>query len=320
MPAKAKKQKLAPINYEDRRTYIGSSDVGTIFGVNPWKSRLELYEEKTGLIAPTYSTEQEKRLRRGKFLEPWALKMLEEEKNIFAVKHNQRYVDEECAWMSCEVDFEFMADDGLQNGEIKTVNVFAARDWGLENSDEIPLSYALQAHYGLMVAPGKRQRTLVVALIGADDLRCYEVWRDEELHAAIRRKVLEFWMCVQTRTPPPPVTADDMNRVLARMDGYVVLGDESVWNKIAELKKLKAQIKECNEKKEEIETEIKRYVYLNAAADADPKVKTWIIHGADGNKLLTVAQRHRSGYTVDATDYIECRLAGGNNARSNRNT
>ena len=37
---------------ENRSGYIGGSDIGTIMGVNPWKSPYTLWAEKTGLVQP----------------------------------------------------------------------------------------------------------------------------------------------------------------------------------------------------------------------------------------------------------------------------
>ena len=37
---------------EHRKKYIGGSDVGAILGLNSWKSNVQLWEEKTGLVIP----------------------------------------------------------------------------------------------------------------------------------------------------------------------------------------------------------------------------------------------------------------------------
>lgn len=38
---------------ESRKQYIGGSDSACILGLNPWKSNLDLFREKTGIVEPT---------------------------------------------------------------------------------------------------------------------------------------------------------------------------------------------------------------------------------------------------------------------------
>ena len=40
-------------NYEYRNQGIGGSDAGVVLGVNPYKTPLSLYLEKTGQISPS---------------------------------------------------------------------------------------------------------------------------------------------------------------------------------------------------------------------------------------------------------------------------
>lgn len=53
--------------------------------------------------------------------------------------------------MRVEIDFEYMSDAGLSNGDVKTISPFAAAEWGEQETDEIPLYYCLQFDWGMMV-------------------------------------------------------------------------------------------------------------------------------------------------------------------------
>lgn len=44
----------------DRKTFIGGSDAATICGLNPWKTRYQLWQEKTGQAEPTDLSENER--------------------------------------------------------------------------------------------------------------------------------------------------------------------------------------------------------------------------------------------------------------------
>lgn len=300
----------------DRRGFLGGTDIASIFGVSPWKTAYDLWEEKTAPVLlpppePTPAQEKaEARLRRGKKLEPWVMEMLEEETGIFIRKKNQRYTDPEYPWMSCEVDFEFTGEDGESNGDIKTVSPFAAGEWGEEYSDEIPLHYALQFFWGLMITG--RPLCLVGTLIGADDLRVYRVKRDEELIAEIRKRAVHFWTTnVLKKIAPAPTTISDTNKILFKLGGCLVPGNESVWNKVAAFKKAKEEEKAAKQKRDSLELDLK--TFLTATAQIQGLEKTperFTLLGPDGKRsVLTCNLQHRAGYTVEPSDFYVMRTA-----------
>lgn len=289
---------------QDRRGFIGGSDVGAIFGVNPWATALDVYEQKIAeeFIPPEVESKREKLYRRGKKLEPWVMELLEEERGIFIQKRNQIYVDEEHSWMHAEIDFEYVDDIGLCNGDVKTVSPFAATEWGEEGTDEIPLSYCLQFHWGMMVA--KRPVCLVAVLIGADDLRVYKVHRDDELIAAIRQRVIEFWDKVQKRTPPPTQTVGDVHKMLFKYGGFPVNNDSEVMTALQQLRAVKESEEEVKKLKKQYEGEIKRRLLVLAeAAGITDTPKKFAINDMTGKRTASLSYEHRSGYVVKPTDF-----------------
>lgn len=295
----------------DRRGLLGGSDIGSIFGVSPWKTAYDLWEEKTSsaLVPPPADEKNDRLKRRGKRLEPWVMEMLEEETGIFIRKKNQRYTDPEFPWMQCEIDFEFVGGTGEEcNGDIKTVSPFAAGEWGQEGTDEIPLNYCLQFHWGLMITG--RPQCLVGVLIGADDLRVYEVERDDELIAEMRKRAVHFWSVnVLRKIAPPPQAISDTNKILRKLGGFLVPGGEEIWNKVREFKKVKEEEKTAKAKRDAIELEIKTYLSIQSEiAGAEPTPKRFSLLGPDGKRtVLTCNLQHRAGYTVEATDFYVMR-------------
>lgn len=295
---------------EDRRHLLGGSDIGSIFGVSPWKSALDLYEEKTAptFVVPEIEPKREKLYRRGKKLEPWVVELIEEERGIFVQKRNQRYTDPEFPWMTAEIDFEYMADIGLCNGDVKTVHPFAASEWGEEGTDEIPLTYCLQFHWGMMVA--NRPVCLVAVLIGADDLRVYEVKRDDELIAAMRTKAVQFWTeHVQKKVPPPPQTVGDTHKLLFKYGGFPVQNDPEIMTALGNLRTVKKTEKEVDALKKQYELEIKRRLLVLAEASGlTDAPKRFNILDLTGKQTASLSYQHRSGYTVEETDFWVLRV------------
>lgn len=294
----------------DRRGFLGGTDIASILGVSPWKTALDLFEEKTAPILvpapePTPAEEKANRLlRRGKKLEPLVIEMLEEETGIFIHRRNQRYTDQEFPWMQAEIDFEFMGEEGECTGDIKTVSPFAAGEWGTEYSDEIPLHYLCQFMWGLMVTG--RPLCLVGVLIGADDLRVYRVKRDDELIGEIRRRAVQFWTkSVLKKVAPPPQTISDTNKILFKLGGFLVPGTEAIWNLVTKFKQAKEEERQAKRSRDSLELEIKSYLSIQSEiAGAEPTPKRFSLLGPDGKRtVLTCNLQHRSGYVVEPTDF-----------------
>lgn len=290
---------------EDRRGCLGGSDIASIFGVSQWKSAYDLWEEKTApeFIQPEIEPKREKLFKRGKRLEPWVVEMLEDERGIFVQKRNQVHYDMEFPWMRAEIDFEYLDDDGMCTGDVKTVSPFAAGEWGQEGTDEIPLGYCLQFHWGMMVTG--YPKCLVAVLIGADDLRVYEVKRDDDLIGAMREKAVQFWTNhVVAKVPPPAVTVGDVHKVLFKYGGFPVAWDEELGESLRKLREIKASEKEIKVLKDEQELAIKRALLVKAeAAGLTDTPKKFVINDPTGKRTASFSYEHRAGYVAKESDF-----------------
>lgn len=291
---------------EDRRSWIGGSDIPAIWGVSPWKTALDLYEEKTAdtWTQPVIEPKREKLLRRGKKLEPWIIELLEEEQGLHIGSRNQRYIDFDFPWMRAEVDFEFGHDGQICNGEAKTVSPFAVGEWGEEGTDELPLPYCLQAMWGLGITR-ERPSCLVAPLIGADDLRIFWVKRDDELIAEMRRRAIHFWtQHVQKKIPPLPQTVGDVHKLLYRYGGFPVQNDPEIMTALQNLRTVKKSAKEVEQLQKEYELEIKRRLWVLAeASGVTDTPKKFSILDMTGKQTACLSYQHRSGYSVEPTDF-----------------
>jgi len=244
----------------NRRTYIGGSDTAAILGVSPWKSAFQLYQEKTGEYQEEVTPAKQKIFNRGKRWEPIVIEMLVDEledrgHDVKIVTRNQRYIDAEFGFMAAEIDLELRIDGEFVNGEMKTVHPFAAKDWGEQDTDEIPIYYTSQVLHGQMITG--RNKTVVAALIGADDLRVHFVERDDELIQIIRGKEIEFWNRIQNREAPEPTTAEDIKRLYQFDSGVVLEADIELLDLIAEASNKKTELKVIEARLESLTTMIK---------------------------------------------------------------
>ncbi len=307
----------------DRQRYLGGSDAAAVLGVSPWATPLDVFLEKTGQAVKEIDPAREKLFKRGKRLEPIVIDMLIEDLGIKVTKRStpqvpNRYVDPEHDFLAAEIDFEWevtaevaalVADSQpdiadlirslvgtTQNGEIKTVHVFAAAKFGDEGTDETPVEYAAQAAHGLMITG--RKLTMFGVLVGADNLSVYWIARDEEVITEMRRREVRFWTeHVLAGIPPDPVNLPDVIKLFRRTPSAVVEASEDVVTLVEELKEVKQAAQAAEERELEIKFQIGKHMLGEAAIDLERKkngaAKSVVatINAKPGSHVLTYCGR-----------------------------
>ncbi len=245
----------------DRSTYLGGADVAAVLGLSPWMTPFMLYQKKIGAFVEEVTPAKQKIFDRGHRWEPIVVEMLVDElrdrgHDVEIIARNQRYQDPEFPFLAAEIDLELLVDGEEVNGEAKTVNPFAAKAWGDEDSDEIPIYYAAQVMHGLMIKP--RRRTIIAALTGFDEKpRVHWIERDEETIAGIRAREVEFWKRVQDRNPPDPTDPVDVKWLYQRDGGTAIDADDDLVLLCQQLKDMKANAKNVDGQIELIAAQIK---------------------------------------------------------------
>lgn len=234
------------------RYYIGGGNIAGILGLSPFKTPLEEFDTILGQ-GPAPSAEKLEFFKRRKSFEPVAAEIFQSETGLEIVDTNMRYQHAGADFIKAEIDAE--TADG-ENVEIKTVHPYAAADWGEAWTDDFPDYVAAQAIHGLAVT--ERLASYVMAMIGFDDVRIYRVERDDESCEQIIAVAKSFWeQHILPRIPPSPRTTADILRLWPRDDGSHVVASSDVAGQCAQLKRLKAEIKEASVQQEELEKSIK---------------------------------------------------------------
>ena len=245
----------------DRKTYLGGSDVAAILGVSPWMSPFMLYQKKIGAFIEEITPAKQKIFERGHRWEPIVVEMMVDElrergHDVEIIARNARYQDPEFPFLAAEIDVELMIDGEEVNGEAKTVNPFALKDWGDEDSDEIPIYYAAQVMHGLMIKP--RRKAIIAALTGFDDKpRIHWVERDEEIITGIRARETAFWQRIIDRNAPDPETIEDVKWLYRTDNGSVIEADYDLAFLCNKLRNLKEDAKNLDSNIELLATQIK---------------------------------------------------------------
>ena len=185
-----------------RKQGIGSSDAAAAVGLNPYKSQLELWLEKTGRdtsLPKLDPQDEESPAYWGNVLEPivawhYSKRSGNRVRRINAVL---QHPNSELSWMLANIDREVVGADDVQILECKTAGINGARLW----KEGVPEYVELQVMHQLAVT-GK-QAADVAVLLGGQHLEIHRIERDEQMIARLIELERKFWSYVETDTPPP---------------------------------------------------------------------------------------------------------------------
>lgn len=185
-----------------RKQGIGSSDAAAAVGLNPYKSQLELWLEKTGRdssLPKLDPQDEESPAYWGNILEPIVATHYTRRSGhrVRRVNAVLQHPDPKLAWMLANIDREVIGAPEVQILECKTAGINGARLW----KEGVPEYVQLQVMHQLAVT-GK-QAADVAVLLGGQHLEIHRIERDESLIARLIDLERLFWDYVVSDTPPP---------------------------------------------------------------------------------------------------------------------
>lgn len=264
---------------------LTASDLGAYLGLTPWKSPAELFAEKRGLKPPL---ENETRvMRRGRRDEYAILKILQEERPDWQIKHAKVYLRDPAIRLGCTPD-AFAVDPkregfGVVQCKSVTQDVFRSKWLTEEEGDfNVPLPYLLQTMAERMLA--EAQWAVLAAWVRSawtEDLYIIDIEKDEQAEANIRDLSVRFWKEVESDFVPSfdhkrdekvvelfyPKEADENERDLSQDNEAVALAQEYV--------DLREVIKEAEERKKEIAAALKAKIGLAPSARIGDFKASW---------------------------------------------
>lgn len=290
---------------------IGSSDVPAIMGLSRFQSPLALYHRKLGLQSDSaaYAEHAE-----------WGHILEEPIAKRYAMKTGREVIDPngdgnwtiarniERPWMIASVD-RFVRHGGtplppaagLGVVEIKNAHLFMADEWSVDNNNEPPVEYQVQAQHQLAVTG--LQWCSIAALIGGVKFVWADIVRDEPLIEKLIEIESAFMKRLHDRNPPEADGSESTRELLKKLyphdTGEVteLPIDALEWhNELVEYKKI---AKTAGEKAAEMENKLRA-----AIGDATMGV-------IPGGVAYTNKLQRREGYEVKPTEFRVLRLKGG---------
>ena len=194
-----------------RRSGIGSSDAAAAVGLNPYKSQLELWMEKTGrgaALPQVDPNDESSPMYWGTLLEPivaahYTKRTGNRVRRVNAVLQHPTH-----PWMLANLDREVMGSPDVAILECKTAGINGARLW----KEGVPDYVHLQVMHQLAVT-GKQAADVAVLICG-QDLQIIRIQRDEEQIQQLIRLEQAFWEYVEKDLQPPADGSDSADLAL----------------------------------------------------------------------------------------------------------
>lgn len=253
---------------EERKSYIGATDLSAILGLNPYETPLGVYCTKLGIAPPVAETSA---MRRGLALEPYIAQLYADETGRLVAKWPKTTRNPVKQYLAVNPDyFVPVADTPLYSGaerlvECKSHLPWLAHYYGEPGSDQIPEWEQVQCQWQAHLT-GIRTADLVVLLgLSEEDLRIYTVEYDPEIGGILEQEADRFWIDHVLSEVPPEVTGRQADsELLKRLYPYerdtVVIADEATNAAAAFLRKAKAHLVEADEMVTQYENRIKEFM------------------------------------------------------------
>ncbi len=237
---------------EERRKGIGGSDAAAVAGLSRYRTPIQVYMEKLGLVDPP---EENEAMYWGKKLEDLVAEEFSVRTGLKVRRKNAILKHPKYPWMLANVDRLIVGrDEGL---ECKTAGAYKAGEW---EGDEIPWEYAIQC-YHYMAVTGYSAWWIAV-LIGGNRFVYKRIDRDEEIIANLIKIEADFWQNHVLKQIPPdpdgsPASSELVKRLYPESNGLEVYLPSAVERWIEQYEQAAKEEKAAAERKEEAANNIK---------------------------------------------------------------
>ena len=215
------------MSYEEwlakRDESIGASESGAILGLNPWRTAVDVWIEKTNETQPL---EDNLNMRLGRDLEPVIQKLFEEETNLKVRKDNKIRIDDEYNFITTNLD-------GVVIGEKVPVEYKTMTKW----EGEIPDYYYCQIQHQMMVTNTPYCYFVVLVLGFSKQLIVEKYDRDDVFISNMRKELVHFWNeNVLNNVAPEIISVEDAKKVYKDVDPESILeADDVILNMLSEM-------------------------------------------------------------------------------------
>ena len=247
-----------------RKMGITGTDAASICGLNPFRSSMQVFIDKTTDNIDNFDNEA---MRQGRELEEYVAQRFCEAEDKKVRRANAIFMNDEHSWMLA--DFDRLVVGERAGLECKTVSAYSADKWA---NGAIPLHYQLQCQHYLAVSG--YDCWYIAALILGKEFIVRKIERDEELIQSLITIEKRFWeQNVLAGVMPEPDGSKQAGELLAKYypseKGKKVILSEQFSLKLSRREELAELIKKMETEKKTIEQSLVKYLGENESTEAE---------------------------------------------------
>ena len=191
---------------KERQKGLGGSDIAAAVGMSRWKTPLDLFLEKTGVVQPAPMNDP---MIAGLRLEPVVAKWYADSTgrkilNDFKIRKHKKY-----PFLIADFDRIIVSTPERPTGilEAKTTSLKGFQDWA---QGKVPIEYNIQLQHYMFISGHKWGSYAVLG--GGVKFITMDVYYDPEFIIPIEQQAIKFWTeNVKKNIPPEPINKDDVN-------------------------------------------------------------------------------------------------------------
>lgn len=237
---------------EQRRKGIGGSDAAAIAGLSRYRSPIQVYMDKLGLIEPV---EENEAMYWGTKLEDVVAEEFSLRTGLKVRRRNAILQHPEYPFMLANVDRLIVGKrEGL---ECKTTSAYKASEW---DGKDIPWEYEIQCHHYMAVTGF--EAWWIAVLIGGNKFVYKRIERNEQIIQDLIKLESRFWNEHVLKQIPPEMDGSEASSELIKQmypesNGASIDLPSTVENWIEQFEQAVKEEKAAKEKKEEAANKIK---------------------------------------------------------------
>ena len=240
---------------DERKQYIGGSEVAAVLGYSTHKTPLQVWMLKQELVEPTESTPI---MAFGNYFEPIMAEYFEELTGLKTRRVNTPFAHAEHEFLRANIDRQILNGDGVEGTgvlELKTTNSHRLKN--LAGQYPIEWTYQIQHYLGLT---GYSYAYLFI--YERDTCEFYEpiyVERNDQLISENMVALTQWWRnhMINGKRPEPQNDEDLLMLYPNSSDGKIIETSPRDYGIYEELKQVREQKSELKEKETELKNELK---------------------------------------------------------------
>lgn len=286
---------------EHRKGGIGSSEVASILGINPYQTPYQLWRLKKEMDAPI---EANMPMRLGHLLEDAVSTLWSEETGREVIKasaYDWIAVNTEKPYFRASPDRTYWLPEMKRNNDNKGILECKTTQMSID-ADELPRTWFVQLQYLLGVS--ETEQGSLAWLSGGRTFGYKDINLVPDFFGWMQEEVERFWIDnIVGNKEPEAINANDILTKYSRhAEGKLIEVGEDVLDAYSALKEVKSELSTLEDRKELLENKIKlSFIDAEAITYAGQTLATWKT-SKDGERLDTKALE--KSYPAIASEFI----------------